>query len=351
MTNREIAFHLVLLALLLLAGSAFYTYQKSAAMVPALVVYLDSASFRERQAAMGRLRELGSAARPASKRLLALTEGFCGRDAQSASGALARIDLVAARQVVERARVVLSEVAGPAAADLSAKSVKAELDTRRRAAEILGGYGFLARPAVPELLAAAQGSDSLLRDRALGALGRIGVPPEDIVPVLLAALADPVQHVRYTAVVALENMPSTVAASAIPALKALSAQAGSLEAQRAKYAAQRLAEPRDARVEIDVARYTLGGRGDIESRLYTLQRLAVLGAAAAPLVGELTGFLDAPEDIVRLSVIETLAAIGPAAHSALPALHAIVGAGDTAGAEAVIADAARYALGRIGVGP
>ena len=348
MTRREIAIQLTLLALLLLAGSAFHAHQKSAAMVPALVAYLDSESFRERRAAMGRLRELGSAARPAAPRLLALSEDFRGRDAQSASGALPRIDLGAARQVVERARAALAAVAVPAAADLSAGSVRAELDAARRGAEILGGYGLLARPAVPELLVAAQGRDSLLRDRALAALGRIGVPPEDMVAVLLAALADPVPHVRYAAVVALENMPGAVAATAIPALKALAADPGSLVAQRAQYAVRRLAEPRDARVEIDVARYMLGRRGDVESLLYTLQRLAVLGAAAAPLVGELTELLAAAEDIVRLSAIETLAAIGPAARSALPALRALAGTGDTVGAEAVIAAAARYALDRIG---
>ena len=36
MTNREIAFHLMLLVLLLLGGTGFYSYQKSPAMVPAL---------------------------------------------------------------------------------------------------------------------------------------------------------------------------------------------------------------------------------------------------------------------------------------------------------------------------
>lgn len=51
MTNREIAVHLMLLVLLLLGGTGFYSYRKSAAMVPALIAYLASDSLRERQAA------------------------------------------------------------------------------------------------------------------------------------------------------------------------------------------------------------------------------------------------------------------------------------------------------------
>ena len=63
MTKREIALHLALLMLLVLAGSGFYAYQKSSSMVPFLIHHLDSDSFRERQAATFRLQELGNAAR------------------------------------------------------------------------------------------------------------------------------------------------------------------------------------------------------------------------------------------------------------------------------------------------
>ena len=63
MTKREIALHLALLMLLVLAGSGFYAYQKSRAVVPLLIRHLDSDSLRERQAATFRLQELGNAAR------------------------------------------------------------------------------------------------------------------------------------------------------------------------------------------------------------------------------------------------------------------------------------------------
>ena len=65
MTNREIVLHLALLALLCLAGAGFYAYQKSSAMVPVLIRYLDSGNYRERQAATLRLQDLGHAARTA----------------------------------------------------------------------------------------------------------------------------------------------------------------------------------------------------------------------------------------------------------------------------------------------
>ncbi len=62
MTKREIALHLALLMLLVLAGSGFYAYQKSSAVVPLLIRHLDSGSLRERQAATFRLQEPGNAA-------------------------------------------------------------------------------------------------------------------------------------------------------------------------------------------------------------------------------------------------------------------------------------------------
>ena len=97
MTYREIALHLTLLVLLLLAGAGFYAYQKSNAMVPALIRYLDSSSFRERQTAITRLQALGEEARAAVPRLLALTTNPRSQDVSAASVALSHIDLTAAR--------------------------------------------------------------------------------------------------------------------------------------------------------------------------------------------------------------------------------------------------------------
>ena len=73
MTKREIALHLALLMLLVLAGSGFYAYQKSSAVAPLLIRHLDSDSLHERQAATFRLQELGNAARAAATSLPAST--------------------------------------------------------------------------------------------------------------------------------------------------------------------------------------------------------------------------------------------------------------------------------------
>ena len=328
MTNREIAFHLMLLVLLLLGGTGFYSYQKSPAMVPALIAYLDSDSLRERQAATARLQELGNRARESAPRLLALTSNLKSPDAQAATQALSRIDLPAARQAMDAARLGLDAT---------------DLNTRRRAAEILGGLGFLARPAVPNLAVAAQSDDGVVRDRSLSALGRIGIPVDQVLPALIRGLDDPVDHVRYVAVVAIESVPPALASEALPALQRLAADSQLGIGQRARHVLARLGERRDLTVELNVARYMVGRAGETESQLYTLHRLALLGPSAAPLLPELTTLFAAANDIVRLAAIETLAAIGPPAGSALPALRLL---GDDR--DPVIREAARYALARIG---
>lgn len=328
MTNREIALQLALLTLLLLAASGFYAYQKSAAMVPVLVDYLDSDNFRVRQAATTRLQELGNSARVAAPRLLALTRDTRSRDAPSATVALSRIDLAAAKTAMEMAQAALRS---------------SDLQARRRAAEILGSLGLFARAAVPLLIAAAHDDDALVRDRATSALGRIGTPTAQIVPALTAALGDPAYHVRYAAVVALENLPPAAAAEALPALQGLAKDAESSVRQRAQFVVKRIAEPRSLNVELDVARYTL--RRDRESQLYSLHKLALLGPSAALLAPELAQLLAHSDDIVRYSAIETLGAIGPAAQSATAALRGLLEFRDP-----VIRDAARRALETIGEG-
>ena len=328
MTNREIALQLALLALLLLAAGGFYAYQKSAAMVPVLVGHLDSDNFRVRQAAIARLQELGNSARAAAPRLLALARDTRSRDAPSATFALSRIDLAAAETAMETARAALRS---------------SDLQAKRRAAEILGSLGLFARAAVPLLIVASRDDDALVRDRATAALGRIGTPATQLLPALTAALGDPVYHVRYAAVVALENLPPAAAAEALPALQALAKDAESSVRQRAQFVVKRIAEPRSPNVELEVARHMLPR--DRESQLYSLHKLALLGPAAAPLAPELAQLLAHSEDIVRYSAIETLGAIGPAAQSATVALRGRLEDRDT-----VIRDAARRALESIGEG-
>jgi HEAT repeat protein len=329
MTNREIALHLALLALLFLAGGALYFYQKSGAMVPVLIRYLDSDNFRERQAATARLQELGSAARAAAPRLLAFTADPHSRDKQAVSVALSRIDLTAGRAAMDAAQAALSST---------------DVNARRRAAETLGGLGLFARPAVPSLIAASRDPDALVRDRAVSALGRIGIPTAEILPVLITALDDPVYHVRYAAVVAMEQLPALSLAAALPALQRIARGQDQAVKSRAGYAANRIQTAYPLSIELSTSRYMLAS--GLESQLYTLHKLAALGPAAAPMAADLAALLDGPDDIVRYSAIEALGAMGPAAHSAAPALRAHL-----ADREPVIRDAARHALALLGENP
>ena len=97
MTKREIALHLGLLMLLLLAGTAFYAHQKSSAMVPFLIRHLDSDSLRERQTATFRLQELGNAAREFG----AADVESCARRLLSAPLTRGQIEVLASRLTVD----------------------------------------------------------------------------------------------------------------------------------------------------------------------------------------------------------------------------------------------------------
>ena len=67
----------------------------------------------------------------------------------------------------------------------------------------------------------------------------------------------------------------------------------------------------------------MGASHRYEARDYALHQIARHGPAAASLVPELVALLASDNDPVRYAVIETLAAIGPAAGAAIPALERI----------------------------
>lgn len=328
MTNREILLQLGLTAALILAGAAIYHWQKSSAVVPSLISALARDNFNQRRSVVARLNELGLEARMASASLLALTADLRSRDAPGAVTALARIDLSAARVVMDRARNGLRDP---------------DLNTRRRAAEHLGNLGPLARPAVPDLIAATRDGDAVLRDRAVSALARIGIPTADIIPILIAALDDPTYHVRYAALSALETFPPPVTAGALTALKRATRDPNNLVSQRAVYTLRQIETDRGIASQLSVARLMLDHNR--ESILYTLHKLAMLGRDAAPLTAELTRLLRHREDSVRYAAIETLAAIGPPARAASAELQTLL-----QDREPVIRESARRALDLIAGG-
>ncbi len=329
MTNRDILLQLALTVALIIAGAAVYHWQKSSAAVPHLIRALERDNFNQRRAVLARLNELGLEARVASPSLLALTADLRSRDAPAAVTALARIDLGAARIVMDRARSGLRDP---------------DLNTRRRAAEHLGNLGPLARPAVPDLIAATRDGDAIVRDRAVSALARIGIPAAEIVPVLIAALGDPAYHVRYAAVSALETFPPPVTAGALTALKRATRDQNNLVSQRAVHTLRQIETDRGTASQLSVARLMLDHNR--ESILYTLHKLAMLGRNAAPLTADLVRLLRHREDSVRYAASETLAAIGPPASVAITDLQALL-----QDREPVIRESAQRAIGLIGLAP
>lgn len=312
MSRREILAHLLALGLLLVAAGGFYAYQKSAAMVPTLIAYLDSPKKPEVRAALGRLQELGPAASAAAPRLLSMVRAG-GADAEGAIAALSRIDLAAALTARDHLRAALRD---------------GDTNTRRRAAERLGNLGLLARAVSGDLALAAHDPDAVLRDRAVASLGRIGVPAGIVVPALIAALDDPADHVRHAAVIALESLPADQARAALPALRRLAERGGGLD-KRARHVVSRLDGALSQAGDLGALRYMLGGGKRFGSLDFTLQQVALHGPGAASLVPELLALLTGDDELMRYAVIETLIAIGPGAATARPALEGIAATGTT----------------------
>lgn len=298
MSNRDIALQLFLLLILFFLGTAYYAYQKSPAVVPDMIRYVESGNVSARRAAIQRLQELGPAARAAVPSMLALATNPQSEWAAGTAEALVWIDLTAGRKVMEMAINALRDP---------------DANTRRRAAETLGSLGALGKPAVAPLADAAHDADAVVRDRVIRALARIGIPPDQVVAVLIGALDDPAYHVQHAAVAALNfDITPAIAQPALPALRRLAGDQKSSVSQLAQSAINRIEHTNPA-TDLAVSRYSMT-RDDAQTLAYTLRRLAMLGPQAAPLAPDISKHLQADSDFIRYLACETLGAIGPAAH-------------------------------------
>lgn len=305
MSYREIALHLALLLGLVVLGIVLYSFQKGPTVVPQLIAELQGDNVRHRESAIRRLEDLGPAARAAAPTLLAIARDLHSGSASSAAAALRWIDLDAAQEAMQSALQALQT---------------ADMNGKRRAAEILGNLGLLAKPAVPALMAATHDADGLLRDRSLSALGYIGVPSAEIVPLLAAALSDPADHVRHAAMAAISfGLPSAAALLVIPALQRLEDDPTPAVRQLAHFTRERL-ERANLDVELKVAAHSL--KRDVRDREYTLQRLAKLGPAGAGALPEVTAQLTHESALIRYLAVQTIAEMGPAARASADALRA-----------------------------
>ena len=222
-------------------------------------------------------------------------------------------------------------------------------DVRGRAAELIARFGRRAAPAVPQLIALLGNKDRQIQTAAIRALAAIGPAASAAAPELANRLADP--NVARDAAVALRAF-GPAAAPAVPALaKALASNDQNLciDAARALAAigpeaaaatdslAKRLGD-KTARLEERLAYLqtlsdigpnakaavpavvTLLGDKDYVTRVSAAACLGRIGVGDAEVAQKLAGLLKDSFPVVRVAGLKALAAQGPAAHIAVPAI-------------------------------
>jgi len=305
MTNRQVGFHLGALALLILLGIGGFWYFHSAQAVPGLIRALDRDDPKTRRHAAATLARLGPEAKPAVDALLALAQLHRKlSDRTSAVGALVEISPAAAHGLIPRYTAAL-------------RSDNSRV--RYEAAMVIAEMGPVGKAAIPALAAAARDSNDLVRRWAVTALGRIGVGTPESTQALIAALGDPSETVRHDALLAFSYgfLSREATRQAAPAIRAIGRE--KRYAAAASSALRTLDQAPTLEIELRVQTHML--KSDKAGIRYALQKLARLGPAAAPALGEIIAVLGDARPLNRYLAAETLAAIGPAAAPALPALR------------------------------
>jgi HEAT repeat protein len=325
MTRKQIWLNLGGLLVLSALLGLFYWQSTGARAVPAMTDALKDPDVKIRIAAAQMLAEIGPAATAAVPNLLeqALHDPieYAGT---TAGGALQKIDLAAARQVM--------------AASLPALRAP-DVQTRRRACAMLGSLGPVAKPAVPGLIEALDDQDELIRMHAVGALGEIGIPSAQVIPALAKALRDPSRTVRHRALSQFAfSLPPTE--SVMPHLKELTGDKDPGIATLAKSALNSPHRQARDRIAVHVTMLQMGNASD-----YTLRQLAQLGPEAAGAVQAVIPLLTHSRPLHRYLAAEVLGAVGPGAKEAVPALTAALQDGD-----AVVRESAAEALRTINAG-
>lgn len=323
MTRTYIWLNLGGLFILLVVLGGWYWQSTGERAVPALTESLTDTDAAVRIAASQALEEIGPAAKPAVPNLLnqALHDPvlYAGT---TAAGALAKIDLAAARQVMTANLAALQDP---------------DTQRRRTACAMLGSLGPVAKPAVPALAAVLGDEQATVRMHAVGALGEIGIPSPLVIPALTKALDDAAPPVRHRALTQFAfAIPPTE--SVMPRLKELTQDK---DRTVAALATSVLNSPH-RRGKDQAALYTtmlqMGNANE-----YTLRQLAQLGPEVASTVPAVIPLLHHSHPLYRYLAAETLAAIGPGAKEAVPALTAALQDED-----AIVRESAAEALRAIG---
>jgi HEAT repeat protein len=228
-------------------------------------------------------------------------------------------------------------------------------DVRSGAAAVLGKLGDLAKPVLSNLAAGLKDSDAATRAACAQALGRIGEDAKESVPDLAKLLADKDLTVRLAAAFALgrvgpdgagavKELSATLTGDAAPDVRKEAARTIGLLGPDAKFAIPALVKAVQEDKDADIrqqAVLSLGKMGaeikeslaplkealkkdkDKTVRLFIVRTLPeALGADAKELVKDFAAHLNNdPDGDVRLAIVQELAAIGPDAKEAIPALR------------------------------
>jgi HEAT repeat protein len=323
MTPRQIGLHLGGLIVLIGLLAGWYWQSTGARAVPALTGSLKSDDAKVRIAAAQALAEIGPVAKAAVPDLLnqALHDPvlYAGT---TAAGALRRIDLVAARQVMTAYLPALNNE---------------DVQKRRDACAMLEGLGPVAKPAVPALSNALNDTNETVRMQAAGALGEIGIPASLVIRGLAKALQDPAPTVRHRALTQFAfSIPPTEAV--VPLLKQLLEDKDRSITSLAQVALNSPLRQAKDRTAVYVTILQMGSVND-----YTLRQLAQFGLEAAGTVPAVIPVLKHDRPLFRYLAAEVLGAIGPGAEGAVPALIAALQDQDI-----VVRDSVAEALEAIG---
>jgi HEAT repeat protein len=277
------------------------------------------------------------------------------------------------------AEVVLAEIGEKAAAavePLAAIAAEGEVEERVQAILSLARIGPAAKVAAPQLVAALESPDDSLQYVAAYALGRLRIDEGDATLEKAAASDDPfLSTIASWARARIHPEDADLRAKAVErleieladespdlrraAVEGLSGLADNLDAEaRKKLAGQLTAMITDPVPTVGLAAggalIRLGGDavdalreavavGSLRSD--AMEILAVIGPAARPALDEMvTGLADA-DPIYRADSAMAIAAVGPEAEAAVPALEKLLGDESALGQ---VRYAAVYALGRIG---
>ena len=359
-----------------------------AAAIEPLVATVVHPDPRARRAAVRSLRRLSTSPQQLARAVLEQLDDIDPESVLPAMHTLADMEGDAVPFLVEAladpksrywAEVVLAEIgeeAAPAVEPLGRIAAEGAIEERVQAILALAEIGEPARSAVPQLLAALESSDASLRYVAAYALGKVRAAGAD--EPLTNAAADPDPLLAALAswararinpddaallAEAVDRLEQGLASDTPPVRRAAIEGLSGLAEKLAPADRQALAVTLAGMINDPVPAVGLAAGGALirlggeavpplaealsapAIRNDAMEILAELGPAALPALDQMiTGLADA-DPVYRADAAMAIAAIGPQAEAAVPALEKLLG---DESSEASVRYTAAYALGRIG---